>query len=85
MNEDIRARVLRTLSGILPELNPQDLKPALNLRDQFDLDSIDFLNFLLARQQEFAVDVPESDAGKLGSIDACVEYLAQALQQGAQA
>ena len=86
MNQDeIRVRVIKTLSGIVPELDAATLKPALSLRDQLDIDSMDYLNFLLALHQEFGVDVPESDTGKLGTIDACVEYLAQALQQHAQA
>lgn len=84
-DDDIRARVIKTLSGIVPELEPGALKPGQSLRDQLDIDSMDFLNFLIALHQEFGVDVPESDAGKLGSIDACVEYLAQALRQRAQA
>ena len=86
MTEDeIRVGVIKTLSGIVPELDPGNLKPAKSLRDQLDIDSMDFLNFLIALHQEFGVDVPESDAGKLGTVDACVEYLAQALRQRAQA
>jgi acyl carrier protein len=78
--DDIRARVIKTLSGIVPELDPRALKPAVSLRDQLDVDSMDFLNFLIALHQEFGVDVPESDAPKLGTIDACVDYLVQALR-----
>jgi acyl carrier protein len=86
MTEDeIRARVIKTLSGIVPELDAATLKPAVSLRDQLDIDSMDFLNLLIALHQEFGVDVPESDAGKLGTVDACVAYLAQALRQRAQA
>ena len=84
-NDEIRARVIKTLSGIVPELDAGTLKPGRSLRDQLDIDSMDFLNFLIALHQEFGVDVPEADAPKLGSIDACIEYLAQALQQRAQA
>ena len=84
-NNEIRARVIKTLSGIVPELDPATLKPAVSLRDQLDVDSMDFLNFLIALHQEFGVDVPEADAGKLATIDACVAYLAQALQQRTQA
>ena len=83
--DDIRVRVIKTLSGIVPELDPGSLKPAVSLRDQLDIDSMDFLNFLIALHEEFGVDVPESDAAKLGTIDACVDYLAQALQLRAQA
>jgi len=86
MNKDeIRDRVINTLSGIVPELDAATLKPAASLRDQLDIDSMDFLNFLIALHQEFGVDVPEGDAGKLGTIDACVDYLEQALRQRAQA
>lgn len=84
-NDEIRVRVIKTLSGIVPELDPATLKPAVSLRDQLDVDSMDFLNFLIALHSEFGVDVPEADAGKLGTIDACVEYLALALQKRAQA
>jgi acyl carrier protein len=81
MTEDeIRVRVIKTLSGIVPELDPGALKPAVSLRDQLDIDSMDFLNFLIALHQEFGVDVPEADAGKLATIDACVSYLAQVLR-----
>jgi len=82
--DEIRTRVIKTLSGIVPELDPRNLKPAVSLRDQLDVDSMDFLNFLIALHQEFGVDVPESDAGKLGTIDACVDYLEQALRQRTQ-
>ena len=86
MNEqEIRDRVIKTLGGIVPELDPASLKQAKSLRDQLDIDSMDFLNFLIALHQEFGVDVPEADAGKLATIDACVSYLTQALQQQAQA
>jgi acyl carrier protein len=83
--DDMRDRVIKTLSGIVPELDPGHLKPAVSLRDQLDIDSMDFLNFLIALHEEFGVDVPEADAPKLGTIDACVDYLAQALRQRAQA
>jgi acyl carrier protein len=86
MNTDeIRAGVIKTLSGIVPELDAAALKPAAPLRDQLDVDSMDFLNFLVALHQEFGVDIPEADAPKLGSVDACVDYLARALRQRAQA
>lgn len=54
-------------------------------RDQFDIDSMDFLNCLIALHHEFGVDVPEADAGKLSTVDACVAYPAQALRQRIQA
>ena len=86
MTEDeIRVRVIKTLSAIVPGLDAHALKPDVNLRDQIDIDSMDILNLLIALHEEFDVDVPESDAGKLGTVDGCVDYLAQALRQRTQA
>ena len=82
---EIRDRVIKTLSGIVPELDVRTLKHGKSLRDQLDIDSMDFLNFLIALHQEFGVDVPEADAGKLGSVDACVAYIGEALRQHTQA
>jgi acyl carrier protein len=84
-DDEIRNRVIKTLAGIVPELEPRNLKSSVSLREQIDVDSMDFLNFLMALQQEFGVDIPESDAGKFSTLDACVMYLAQALRQRAQA
>ena len=79
--EEIRSRVMKTLCGIVPELEPGTLKMGASLREQLDIDSMDFLNFLIALQQEFGVDVPEADAGKLASVDSCVAYLGEALRR----
>jgi acyl carrier protein len=84
-DDEIRNRVIKTLAGIVPELEPRNLKPSVSLREQIDVDSMDFLNFLMALQEEFGVDIPEADAGKFGTLDACVAYLAQALRRRAQA
>ncbi len=54
-------------------------------RDQIDIDSMDFLSFLIALHREFRIDIPESDAGKRGTIDACADYPAQTLRRRAKA
>ena len=47
-----------------------------NLRDTLDLDSVDFLNFVVGLHAALGVDIPEADYDKLASLDACVAYLA---------
>jgi acyl carrier protein len=73
--DELRATVLRILGEIAPEADPATIKPDVDFRDQLDLDSMDLLNFVIAVDQEVGVDIPESDYGRLGSLDAFVEYL----------
>jgi acyl carrier protein len=74
--EEIRAKVLEVLGTIAPELDPAELVPDANLRDQLDVDSMDFLNFVIGLHKAFGVEVPEADYRKLFTLDGCVNYLA---------
>ena len=75
-NDAIRAEVLRALSSVAPEADLTTLNPRANLRDELDLDSVDFMNFVVAIHTVLKIDIPEADYSKLASVDACVAYLA---------
>ena len=72
---DIQAAVLAELSRIAPEIEPGEVAPATPLRDQVDLDSMDWLNFLMALHEKLKVDIPESEYANLGTLDQIVDYL----------
>jgi acyl carrier protein len=75
-SEGLRAEILAALSEIAPEADVAALRGDVPLRDQLDLDSMDFLNFLVAVHQRSAVEIPEADYGKLATLDALVAYVA---------
>jgi acyl carrier protein len=75
--EEIKTTVLAALATVAPEADPATLDASANLRDQVDLDSMDFLTLLIALGQQFNLEIPESDYPRLTSLDACVDYLAQ--------
>ncbi len=79
MAEQIRAKVVEVLGSVAPELDPASLLANVELRDQLDLDSMDFLNFAIGLHKAFGVDIPEADYRKLGTLDGCVAYLAARL------
>ena len=70
---EIRKAVLAELKRIAPEL--EDVAPAKPLRDQVDLDSMDWLNFLVALNDRLKIEIPEADYRKLGTLEQIVEYL----------
>lgn len=76
MNEsEIRSRVLGIIKSIAPELEEGELRADRPLRDQIDLDSMDWLNVLVAVNEKLHVDIPEADYGKLVTLDNLVAYL----------
>jgi acyl carrier protein len=75
--DEIRAGVLAELTTIAPEIDEGDLSDTDLLRDQVDLDSMDWLNFLVRLHKRFEVDIPESQYASLRTIDDLTTYIAQ--------
>jgi acyl carrier protein len=74
-DRELRATVISLLQRIAPEVEPASIDGASPLRRQVDLDSMDFLNFLISLHERFAVDIPEADYEKLVSLDDIAAYL----------
>ena len=76
---EVREIVLRVLSNIAPEADLSRLKPQARIRDQLDIDSMDFLNFVIGLHEELKVEIPERDYGQLATLAGCVNYLEKAM------
>lgn len=74
--DEIRQVVVHVLRDVAPEVRPDALDPTASLRDTLDLDSVDFMNFVVGLHAALGVDVPEADYDQLATLDACVAYLA---------
>lgn len=75
MTATLQERILKVLTQVAPDIDPQQLRPDVNLRDQFDFDSMDTLNFAIGLKRELGVDIPDADFRELASVDRCVKYL----------
>lgn len=73
--EEARDAVIATLAGIAPELEAAELRHDRPLRSQVDLDSMDWLNFLLGLNKRLGIEIPESDYARLITLDDVVDYL----------
>lgn len=73
--EEIRAILLETLGGIAPEADLSRLDPKADLREELDIDSLDFLNAVIALHEKLKVDIPERDYRRLSTLGGAIEYL----------
>jgi acyl carrier protein len=78
-NEEIKEKVLKLLGEIAPEADLENIDPAISFREQIDIDSMDYLNFVIALDDEFGVEIPEIDYTKFMTLDSCVENLKSAI------
>jgi len=72
---EIRSVALATLLSIAPEVEADALRGDRPLRSQVDLDSMDWLNFLLGLHEKLQVEIPEADYARLVTLDDVVAYL----------
>jgi len=63
------------LKGIAPEVDVAALGAARDLRDQTDIDSVDFLHFVIGLRKELGIEVPDADIAKFTTWNGCVRYL----------
>ena len=72
---EIKRVVRDALSNVAPEVDFYTIDPAKDLRDQIDIDSVDFLNFVIGLHKELNIDIPDADISKLTTLNGCVTYL----------
>ena len=76
---DITAVLIDELGRIAPEIDASRLDPNAELREDLDIDSMDFLNLVTALSERLKLDIPEIDYPKLATFGHAVDYLAQRL------
>lgn len=69
--------IIDVLAGIAPEADFAALPGKAQLRDELDLDSMDFLNFVTALHEWTKIDIPEADYPKLFTLNGAADYLSR--------
>jgi acyl carrier protein len=76
MNDDeLRSPVLEVLRKVAPEADIESLDPERSFHDQFGIDSIDYLNFVMGLEEKLGVRIAEINYPKLSSLQGCPAYL----------
>ncbi len=78
--EEVRQVVLDIIADIAPDEDLGGLKDEVSLREQIDLDSMDFLDIVMELRKRHKVEVPAEDYPKLATMASCVSYLTPKMQ-----
>ena len=77
--DEVRTAVINIIDEIAPDEDTSNLKGDERLRDQLELDSMDFLDIVMELRKRYGVQVPEEDYMELATLQGCVDYLAPKL------
>jgi len=80
--DEVRKALVDSILSVAPEANFEDVRPDRPVREQLDIDSFDFLTILENLHEKIGVNVPESDYGKMITLDGSVDYLVRRLAAG---
>ncbi|MEP1329913.1 acyl carrier protein [Pseudophaeobacter sp.] len=76
MNTDELERILtEELYRIAPDIDLAEIDRSADLREEFDIDSMDFLTLVTALGHRFELEMPEADYPKMQSFNAILAYL----------
>ena len=73
--EEIRKTIVDVIARIVPDEDVSKLVGDVRIRDQIDLDSMDFLDIIMELRKRYGIEVPEEDYMKLSTLDGSVDYL----------
>jgi acyl carrier protein len=78
--DEIKNVILEIIQDIDDEADLDNLDPSEALRDQLDLDSMDFLDIVMELRKRYQIQIPEADYPHLATLDSCVNYLVPRLK-----
>jgi acyl carrier protein len=72
---EIKNVIIDILGDIAPDEDLSHLKDDVPLREQLELDSMDFLDIVMELRKRYRVQIPEDDYLELASLESTVRYL----------
>ncbi len=77
-DETINDIITQAMRQVAPEADLQSVEGTASLQDELDLDSMDFLNFVIGLHERTGIEISESDYTSLATLDGCIDFLRRA-------
>ncbi len=74
-DQRIKNIILEIISVVAPDAEITDVKADVRLRDQLDLDSMDFLDIVMELRKRYKIEIPKEEYPELATLDSCAAYL----------
>jgi len=79
--QELRTLVISVLTEVAPDIDAAAVDPDADFLEELDIDSMDFLNIIVAINGRTGIEIPERDYPKLSTLNDAVSYLAEAQKQ----
>lgn len=79
---EARAVIFAALGEVAPEIDPGSISADTDLTEQLDLDSMDYLHWLVGINAATGIEIPDRDAAHFMTIDGAAKYLCDASAKG---
>ncbi|HNY50341.1 MAG TPA: acyl carrier protein [Smithella sp.] len=73
--QSIRKKIIDIIAEIAIDEDLSNLDDNIRLREQLDMDSMDFLDVVMELKKRYKIEVPTEDYMKLATLKSCIEYL----------
>ncbi|MGI9357612.1 MAG: acyl carrier protein [Rhizobiaceae bacterium] len=74
---NVEVAIAKELRQIAPEIDLAEIDQDGELMEEFDIDSVDFLNLVIALSKRFGIDIPESDYSEMGTFRGLVDHVSR--------
>lgn len=76
----VKQIILDIIATVAPDADLSNVRSDVRLRDQIDMDSMDFLDIVMELRKRFKIEVPKEEYSQLATLDSCVSYLGPKLE-----
>jgi acyl carrier protein len=73
--QTLRQKIIDIIADIAVDEDLSNIDDNIKLREQLDLDSMDFLDIVMELKKRYKIEVPTEDYPNLATMKSCIEYL----------
>lgn len=73
--QEIKASILQLLHSIAPDINPEEMEMDDKIIEVFNIDSFDFLQFIISIDEKFGIKTSEENYNKITTLNTLISYI----------